>query len=271
MTLGTMDVNRVIWSAIAGMRKENNMSSSIFNVSSSSSDYSSLFSSLSTSSSSSSDSTSSLYTDWAALKNGSYAKLAKAYYSKQDSDTVDSDEAKLTIKANTELKSDATDVKSSISSLQSSSLYEKKTTTDEDGNTTTDYDYDKIISALKSFAESYNSVIDAADDSDNTGILRNAAAMTTATAANQNLLSSIGIEIGEDNKLTVNEDTVREANISDIKSLFQGGGSYGSQIESSSSELINKINAENNKLSGYTSSGTYSSTTATGSLYDGTY
>lgn len=246
--------------------------SSIFNVSSSSStDYSSLFSSLSTSSSSSSDSTSSLYTDWAALKNGSYQKLAKAYYSQQSSDTVDSDEAKSTIKANTALKSDASDVKSAVSSLQSESLYNKKTVTDEDGNTTTDYDYDDIVSALKSFADSYNSVIDAADDSDNSGVLRNAAAMTTATAANENLLSSIGITIGEDNKLTVDEDAVKSANISDIKSLFQGGGSYGSQIESSTSELINKLNAENNKLSSYTSTGSYSTANSAGSLYDGTY
>lgn len=243
--------------------------SSSYSINNSTTDYSALFSSLSTSSSSSSSS-SSLLTDWASIKNGSYAKLTKAYYGQQNS-SVDTEELKQTIKSNTLLKSDATSVKSAVSSLQSESLYQQKTTTDADGKTTTGYDYEKITDALKKFAESYNSVIDSADDSDNSGVLRNAASMTKASAANKNLLESIGITIGEDNKLTVDEEKVKSANITDIKSLFQGGGSYGAQISNSSSELINRLNAENNKLSSYTADGSYSGTSAVGNIYDGTY
>lgn len=96
------------------------MSSSI-NISglTSSTDYSSLFSSLSSSSSSDSSSTgTSLYSDWASLKNGSYAKLAKAYYAKDSS--VDADTASATKKSNILLKGDADSLSSAVSGLNSS-------------------------------------------------------------------------------------------------------------------------------------------------------
>lgn len=242
--------------------------SSISNISNTNNiDYSSLFET----SSSSSSSGSSLYTDWASIKNGSYAKIAKAYYSQDSSSSVDKEEAKTTIKQNTLLKSNATGVKSSLSALESSSLYEKVDKKDENGNSTKDYNYDKIYKALKEFADSYNSVVETADDSDNTGVLRNAASMTSVTTANQNLLSKIGITIKEDNTLSVDEDAVKEANINDIKSLFIGSGSYGSQVDAKVSEIVNKVNAENNKLSNYTSTGSYNTSESVGQIYDGTY
>lgn len=231
-------------------------------------DYSSLFSSLSTDSTSSNN---NLLADWASLKNGSYGKLAKTYYAKQATQVVDSGEVKSAIKSNTSLKSDATDVKSAIKSLQSANLFEKKEKTEADGSKSTDYDYEKIVKTVKDFADSYNKVIGVAADSNNGGVLRNAAAMTRATAANMNVLSSIGISVGENNKLEVDEEKLKSASVGTIKSIFQGGGSYGSQIESSASELINKINAENNKLNSYTAKGSYSDTTSIGNIYDGTY
>ncbi len=233
-------------------------------------DYSSLFG---TTSSSGSSSSASLYADWASIKNGSYGKLTKAYYG-QDStstQTVDKDEAKATIKKNTLIKSNATNVKSSLLALEKSSLYEKVSKKDENGNTTQDYDYDKIYSALKDFVDNYNSVIDSSVESDNNGVLRNAASMTNVTKANENLLSKIGITIKEDNKLSVSEDDVKKANINDIKSLFMGSGSYGSQVESKVTEIANRANAENNKLNGYNSSGSYNASENIGRIYDGTY
>lgn len=229
-------------------------------------DFSALFGSASTGASSSA----SVYADWASLKNGSYSKLTKAYYKNQGS-AVSSEEAKEVTKNNTLLKSNADGLKSSLTKLDTASIYEKVTKKDADGKETTDYDHDKIVSALKDFVSSYNSIVDSADDSDNKGVLRNAAGMTSITARNQNMLSKIGIKIGEDNKLSIDEDAVKSANINDIKSLFKGLGSYGSQIESRSTELINYINAENNKLSTYTAGGAYAGAENIGKIYDGTY
>jgi len=229
-------------------------------------DYSTLLGSTSTSSGSSS---SSLLTDWASIKNGSYGKLTKAYYSNQT--TTTKEEAKEITKSNTLLKSNTDGAMSALSKLGSASLYEKVTKKDADGKETTDYDYDKIVSALKDFVSSYNSIVDSADDSDNKGILRNASGMTGITARNQNMLSKIGITVGENNKLTLDEETAKKATVTDIQSLFMGQGSYGSQIESRATGLINYINAENNKLSTYTAGGSYDTSGTIGSIYDGTY
>lgn len=245
---------------------------SIFGINNNSNNISSLFGSLNTNST---GNTSSFFTDWASLKNGSYKKLANSYYGKTSGkksiDNAVIEENKSLIKANSGLKSNTEDVKSTISALSSPSLYEKKTTVDDKGNKTTGYDYEKITKALKSFADSYNSVIDAADDSNNRGVLRNAAAMTKSSAVNQNLLSKIGITIGEDNKLSVDASKVKEAKMSDIFSLFNGSGSYGSMIESSAGSLVNQINVENNKLNNYNALGGYSQYGAVGNIYDGTY
>ena len=249
------------------------MSSIDFSSLTTSTDYSSLFNSASTSSSSSSSS-SSLYTDWANLKNGTTAKLAKSYYSKSSSSSsaVTSEEAKETIKANTELKSDTQSLRSSVSALMDSkTLFTNKIETkDEDGNVTTDYDRDKIYKSLKSFVDSYNSVVQSGGDSDNTRVLRNTMHMTQMTKANENLLSEVGITIGEDNKLSIDESAVKEADINSLKSLFSGSGSYAASVDARASEIVNAVNAENNKLSQYTAAGSYVSTDTIGKLYDGT-
>jgi len=240
----------------------------------SSDSYSSLFDSLSTSSSSSSGS-SSLLTDWASIKNGSYGKLTKAYYTKGSGSqsTIDTDEAKTLIKSNSLLKSDVSGLRSSISDIMNSeSLFTNKVTgKDSDGNETSDYDRDKITKALKSFVSAYNSVVESGSESDNTTILRNTLAMTTLTSKNSNLLDSVGITIGENNKLSVNEETLKKADISELKSLFSGYGSYVSSIDANASNIINAVNVENNKLSNYTSAGAYAQTGSVGNIYDGSY
>lgn len=246
---------------------------SIFDISSSSQvDYSSLFGAASTSSSSGTDS--SLLTDWASIKNGTYGKLTKAYYGKQDtkaSSTESEDKIKETIKANSSIKSDSSSLRTAASALSKDSLYEKVEKKDADGNVTSDYDRDKIYKNLKSFADAYNSVIKSSVDSDNNRVLRNALSMTKNAKANANLLSDIGITINEDNTLSVDESKVKEANISDIKSLFKGAGSFADQIDSRASEIINQINYENNKLSNYTSAGAYDAAYIVGSNYDGNF
>lgn len=235
-------------------------------------DYSSLFGGLTTNNSSSGST--GLLSDWASIKNGSYGKLTKAYYGKDNNSkasAVNTDDIKATIKGNTMLKSSTNDMKSALSSLESAGLYEKVSKKDADGNETKDYDMDKIVKNLKSFVDGYNSIVENADDSDNKGILRNAASMTKITAANRNVLSKIGITVGEDNKLKLDEETAKKANVTDITSMFQGLGSYGSQIDSRATELVNQINAENNKLNMYTKNGGYGSAAAIGNIYDGTY
>lgn len=234
----------------------------------------SLFSSSSTGSTSGNTSGTSLVSDYISIKNGSYKKLLNAYYAKQKAEETGSSTSgkteSATTKAWTTVKSDSSALASAAAALtsKSSTLFEKVdvTTTDKDGNKTTakDYDREAIVKAVKAFADAYNDTLDSAAAQDNTLILRKTAIMTKSTSANKNLLSKVGVTIGKDNKLTVDEEKLKSADINELKSLFSGNGSYASSVAKRASDL-NTISdqliksATNANASIYTNSGNYSS------------
>ncbi len=195
--------------------------------------------------------------DYAAIKNGSYGKLLKAYYAKQDADKLansgDSSQ-KLTM-----MKSSADSLKRSADVLGNSSLWEKKKVTKKDEVTgqdieAEDYDWDAITKSVKSFIEDYNSVVEEAGKSDTKDVLRNAVWMTSMTDKNSNLLSKVGITIGKGNKLELDEGALKKADISTLKSIFTGHNSFASKVSQKAASISN---AANHAGATYTSSGTY--------------
>ena len=128
-------------------------------------DFSALFSGTSDSSS---IGNTNMLSDYAAIKNGSYGKLMKAYYAKQDAE-------KLSGKGDTSqrltlMKTSADSLKKSADALNDSSLWEKKKIKKKDEKTgeeieVEDYDWDKITKAVKSFVEDYNDVVKEAGES----------------------------------------------------------------------------------------------------------
>lgn len=241
-------------------------------------DYSSMFGSSTSGSNSLMGLDSSMLSDYASIRNGSYGKLTKAYYAKPSNNAAKlSDEENSAIKeakkANTKTANAGTGLKNSAEAISSSkTLFDNKVEkTDKDGNKTSDYDFDKIYNQIKSFADSYNDVIKQGGDSNNKTVLRNTLAMTNATKANANLLSKVGITIGEDNKLSVNEDDLKKANISDLKSLFSGSGSYADSIATKAQAVSQAAAKDNTKLNTYTNKASYSAFDTNGYLYDLSY
>lgn len=238
--------------------------------------YSTLFNSLN-SGSSSNIAGSNMLSDWASLKNGSYSKLVKSYYKLPEKDLSanknDKSENSALLRANSEVKSDANDLKSSISALaDSKSLFtDKITTKDANGNEVMDYDRQKIGKAVKSFVDSYNSMIKSGGDSDNNAVLRNTLSMVTNTSRNAALLSKAGISIGEGNTLSIDSEALNKANIDDLKSIFSGAGSFVSSLESNVSNIEYAVNAENNRFSNYTMAGTYNNISGVGNMYEGLF
>ncbi|MGN0351888.1 MAG: hypothetical protein ACI4ES_09565 [Roseburia sp.] len=207
----------------------------------------------------SSDNSSFSLSDYATIKNGSYGKLLKAYYAQQKADQTASGDTtqKLTL-----MQSSANSLSQSVQNLMKDSLWEKKTKTEKDETTgeekeVTDYDWDAIVKAVNSFVESYNDTVENAAESNTKNVLRNAAWMVSTTNANSNLLAKIGISIGSGNKLEVDEDTLRNADISTLKTLFTGYNSYVSQINQKANSISNAAASAGGI---YTSNGTYSST-----------
>ncbi len=179
--------------------------------------------------------------DYAAIKNGSYKKLMKAYYTQEDEEAA---AAKSESRSGLlSVRSGADSLKGAADALQSDKLWQKKevTKTDEKSGEETvgyEYDWDSITDAVKSFANAYNSMVESTGRSDTKDVLRNAAWMTQMTMKNSRALASIGIEIGKDNKMTVNEEKLK-ASGDRVKSLFKGYNSYGDKISYKASQISN--------------------------------
>lgn len=243
-----------------------------------SSSISSLFSSLNNSSSNNYMSGIN-YADYNSIRNGSYRKLVKAYYAKElgtSSSNSTSKTDSTTDKTTSSQKVNAATVRDSASNLvndvkelSSDKLWKKKTTTDKDGVTSTDYDKDAIYKAVSSFAKDYNSLVSASGNSSDNSVLRTSSTMVAYTKANKNLLSKVGITVGSDNKLTVDEDKFKSADMTTVKSLFTGSGSFGKMTSTSATSSYSSAVSQLAKLSSsstYSNMGSYSY--ISGSIYD---
>lgn len=249
-------------------------------------DYSYLFGSLGSSGSSMGNL--NFLSDYASIKNGSYFKLMKAYYSegstsKQASSIVNSKKNNMSgnsvsadsNKTLAKVQSSTDKLKESADALLATgkdSLFAEKeiTTVDDDGNkkTTKGYDKDAIYSAVSDFVKNYNSVLDASDDVNSTSILNRTASMVSATAANEKLLSSIGVTIGKDNSLSVDKETFMDADMTTVKSLFNGNYSYGYRVSAQASMINFAADNEAAKSGTYSGNGSYTNNYTSGNIFN---
>ncbi len=212
--------------------------------------------------------------DYALIKNGSYGKLMKAYYAKQDADKLsqfgDSSQT-LTL-----MRSSADSLKKSAEALGDASLYEKKKFKKRDEETgeeieVEDYDWDAITKAVKTFVDDYNSLVEQAGNSETKDVLRNAAWMTGITEKAGNLLSKVGITVGKGDKLEFDEEALKKKttlgkssieldNISTLKSLFTGYGSFADKIAQKASAISSVAARTKGVDKIYNKNGAYSDT-----------
>lgn len=259
-----------------------------------------LFSSLNKSSSTGNAMTDLLginYSDYATIRSGSYYKLMKAYYSIDSSDEVkkivNNDEKEEEDKK-TESATDSTTASTSTSTSKDSaetlskiesatdelsastdallttgkaSLFTSSEVTDEQGNITEKYDTDKIYKAVSDFVTDYNAVLDSSLSAKTQNIVGAAERMTRITGYNEESLGKIGITIGEDNKLKIDEETFKAADIEDVKKVFHTESGYAGQIDSATSMIAYYAENEASKSNTYTSTGTYTNNYNTGTIY----
>lgn len=214
-------------------------------------------------------------TDYMSIKNGSYGKLLKAYYKKQDAgdaETVETEKKQLSL-----LKTKADNLKNSMLDLMDEDLFKKKTIKTKDEKTgeeteKEDYDWEAITKAVNSFVDSYNSLVGSAGESDNNKVLRNAAWLTKTTETNSKLLAKVGITIGDDNKLKVDTDALKKANMNTLKILFQGSGSFADKVAQKASQ-IGSAAVQGTSVGGssYTNHADYKKLSSNGYLFDNTF
>lgn len=239
------------------------------------SDYSFLFSNLGSSGASGG---SNFLADYASIKNGSYAKLMKAYYSDDANDTVKKIASNSTSKEDSKtlakVESTTEDLKESADALLetgSKSLFKKVdiTTKDENGveTTTKGYDVNSIYKAVSNFVDDYNSVIHASKDANSNKINNRTTTLTNATKAHEKLLNKIGITINSDKTLSIDKDTFQQANMDTVKTLFNGNGSYGDRVSAQASQMNFAAKNEATKANTYNFNGTYSNSYNSGNIF----
>jgi hypothetical protein len=212
-----------------------------------------LFSSLGSSSESG---LTNIISDYYSLRNGSYKKLLNAYYSLDSTDkkaTSSTSTSKDSTKLLSTIESSTDDLKNSTDALlktETKSVFAK--------NTSGEYDTEGIYTAVSKFVSNYNSVIEDTEDSNTANIASNSKNMITSTKSNASLLSSIGITAKSNGTLSIDEAAFKKADMSVVKSLFNGAGSYGYQMSAKASMINYYAQAEAGKANTYTNLGSYS-------------
>ena len=176
----------------------------------------------------------SILAEYAALRDGSFYKLTKAYYSKLEKDNGVS-KSMDTAKELNNMKSAADELVAKADVLLekgSKSLFK-----------TEPENKDALYHAVKEFAEAYNSTIEAGKDANHTAILTAASSMTKSVQANKSLLGSVGVSVDKENKITVDEEAFKQAKWTTIQSLFHGNGSFAYAMKGNASYL--SISAKN--------------------------
>lgn len=197
------------------------------------------------------------FSNYASIKNGSYKKLVKSYYSQQADSPIKTNnktEKKETLKTNSDssglakMKTEADELKSATKDLENPDLWKQK-----NGS----YDKEKIVDAIKKFAKEYNGTIDQSSKVTSKDVTQQTGYMKSMTNTMSKVLSNVGVNVECDGKLTVNEDALKNADIKDLKATFSGSYSYASQIEKNAGAISS---AATRNASLYSSAGLLTST-----------
>lgn len=252
-------------------------------------DYSYLFNSMNTSGSNS-GSGSNLFnainlSDYSSIKTGAYGKLLKAYYAETAVDKVDSskdtDTKKNILKQDTDVEK-LTAVSGSASTLEDSadklisrgadSLFKEKelTVKGADGKETKEmgYDTDAIYKAVKDFADKYNSFMKSVDDSASTKLDQERDDLSVLVTDYSQALKDVGVTVNKDKMLSVDEKTLKAADISDLTNLFNGNASFTYKVSKKVAAIGATANSEANTMKNYTTTGNYDQAFSTGNLMD---
>ena len=228
--------------------------SSVFSIGSGN-NYSFLFNN----SSSKTSGLSSSLSDYNLIKSGAYGKLMRSYYNKTEAGksaakTAQTQNANSSKTAYELAKEEADSTTSTSDSTSTKNITNSKSTASslkKAANSVTE-----TASAVEGFVNAYNSYISSADKVDDSSVLHKTMALTGSTGAAAKQLSSVGITVGSDNKLTLNKDTLAKASADDLntfKSYASGVADTADKLESLSTNALSK---KTNSL--YNSYGSYS-------------
>ena len=223
---------------------------------------STLFSSLGTSTNNSNNSSSAgllgiNLLDYASIKNGSYGKLMKSYYELDDTNkTKDPNSKNDTDDTDAKLRS----IKDSSNELKKSTaaLYNNRALFEKDKNG--EYNMEAIYEKVNAFIEDYNAVIESVGSAETESIAKAGSGLVNHGNTNVEMLAKLGIKVsGADFTLSIDKEKFMEADISDVKSMFSGVGSYAYQVGAKASRIYSMVEDKVSAYGAYSSNKTESS------------
>lgn len=193
--------------------------------------------------------------DLSSIKSGSYKKLLSAYYKNntKDSTAKNSVSSAIKNKNNTTVSQTMTEVKKKTDALTKAA----ETLMDKGKDSVfAKEDKKEMVSAVKDFVTAYNNTLTEAEKA-SSDVSSKAVYMTNSTKAYEKSLGEIGITIGEDNKLTVDEEKLTSADSTKVKSLFNSSSSFVGQTARKAAKIGAAAQNAANGVGTYSSKGTY--------------
>ena len=202
--------------------------------------------------------------DYGTIQRGAYKKLLSAYY-KAASDDASDDDTKTSVKSLVS-SADKSEYSKTTKYASALSLASQELLTSQNGDLYDEGKEDKLVSKVKSFVSSYNTVLADAKKSDSTTVRNLATGMDNTAASYAKKLEAVGITVNEDNTLSVDEEKLKSADKVTVKNVLGSHSSFTGSTMKLASQISSTATAAVNGFSTYSSFGTYAS--GTGSFYD---
>lgn len=185
------------------------------------------------SSSGSGDGMSSLLSDYASIKNGSYGKMMKSYYAKvKEEESTDG----------TSKNSSKTKETDGASASAARKFYE--TASGMNGLNYSADNIDELYDKVSAFVKDYNSLITTASKGKSASVKAQADALNDYTYQNYKLFAKVGITMNSDRTLSIDEDTFKKVNektgatnVPTLTTLFKGIGSFADKAADRASKI----------------------------------
>lgn len=222
----------------------------------------------------------SLYSSLSQLstvKSGSYYRALRSYYGTNNRTNATQRNTAVNNKTYGVLGQDGGLTNVSKESKELSAAAKKLTDGGRNGLFVSEktYDADAAYKAASDFVTNYNETLDAVNKSSNFSVSSTAGNMTRLTGVMSRGLSGVGISVGNDGKMSIDEESFKSAGFDKVNSMLGPRGSFSGAIDSTAQRLSSVAEQQNHQMSFsngglYDRSGLYSQNyRLTGSLFDG--
>ncbi len=201
-------------------------------------DYSYLFSNLSGSNNNNNMFYGINLADYASIKNGSYGKLMKSYYKEMSSQSSSSNNKndvtnnkdntvnKTETPVDSKIKQEVTDLQKTVDGLQSSTnKLLQKGSSSLFKSEYKEEDKEALYKAVSGFVSDFNAMVEKGKGSSFSSISGMSGRMVNTAGDHQTALGEIGISL-DNGKLTINKDSFMNADMNQVKELFNETNSF---------------------------------------------